>query len=349
MIFVWFKHGNRTNILITVCYIVIPDIDELFETYASSESYPSYSYYEEAAATETPGYRVEKAKSGRSSCKSKTGKQICGGLIPKDSIRVGSLEEKAGGYSRWHHLTSAETRGVGGPCKGWRVPKKVWSGLTNPSDLNQSLIDLLNMEEVLLCGLASLDGASQREFAQHCVQEENWAQHKRKASGGGEKERKKSKTEVASGVTELTVANASDAGEEAEEEDQKPAAEASSGYSLANPDSADTVDPTFLKSHSFIITGSFPELVITGATKAKDAGVGDVKVLIESFGGKVASRFSKKTSEFSVDCAAVFTIMIRIHKLILSLIFLKATSLLAKTQIVKDMLTQKHVKCPSSL
>lgn len=278
------------------------DMDELFETYASSDSYPSYSYYEEAASTPVPGYRVEKAKTSRSKCKSKTGKQMCEGVIPQDSIRVGSLDEKAGSFGRWHHLTSVETRGVGGPCKGWRVPKKVWSGLTNPSDLNQSLMDLLNMEEVLLCGLASLDGASQREFAAHCADEENWAQHKRKAAGGEDEKagKKKSKTENASGdATELVVASAP-ANEEADEDDQKPAAEASSGFALANPDSADTVDPTFLKAYSFIITGSFPELVLTGSTTAKDAGVGDVKVLIESFGGKVTSRFSKNTSEFDI-------------------------------------------------
>ena len=123
------------------------DIDELYEKYATSDSYPSYSYYEEAAATPVPGYRVELAKSNRSQCKSKTGKQLCGGNIQKNSIRVGSLDEKAGSYGRWQHLTSAERRGVGGGCRGWRVPKKVHHGLGNPSDLDQVLKDLMNMEE----------------------------------------------------------------------------------------------------------------------------------------------------------------------------------------------------------
>jgi hypothetical protein len=244
-----------------------------------------------------PGYRVELAKTNRSRCQSKTGKVDCGSVIPKDSIRVGSLDEKSGSYGRWHHLTSGERRGVGGPCRGWRVPKKVWSGLTNPSDLNQSLIDLLNMEEVLLCGLASLDGTSQREFVWHCVQEDNWAGSKRKALGDEEKGKKKKKSEPVSDVSELVVAGAPLANEE--EEVQKPAAEASSGFALANPESSNTVDPTFLKTHSFLISGSFPELV-TGSVRAKDAGVGDLKVLIESFGGKVAARFSKKTSEFAI-------------------------------------------------
>lgn len=146
---------------------------------------------------------------------------------------------------------------------------------------------------MLLSGLASLDGASQREFAWHCSQEENWAGSKRKIAAKDGGRGKKSKTDE----VELVVANASLS--EVVEEDQKPAADASSGFSLANPDSADSVhSSSFLEKHSFLIAGSFPELVLTGSTKAKDAGVGDVRVLIESFGGKVAVRFSKKTSEY---------------------------------------------------
>lgn len=170
---------------------------------------------------------------------------------------------------------------------------KVWSGLTDPSDVDQTLVDLLNMEEVLLCGLASLDGTSQKEFALHCMQEENWAGHKRKAVGDGEKAKKKSKNKVGAESDKLVVAGAV---LKTDDDDQKPPAKASSGFSLPNSESNSTVDSTFLKTYSFLITGSFPELV-TGSSNAKDAGVGDVKVLIESFGGKVTTRFSKKTSE----------------------------------------------------
>ena len=214
---------------------------------------------------------------------------------------MGSVDDKAGSYGRWHHLTS-----VGGSCKGWRVPKKVWSGLTNPSDIDQTLVDLLNMEEVLLCGLASLDGASQREFALHCVQEENWAGHKRKAVGDGEKAKKKSKNKAGTESDELVVSSAALNSKETDEKVDKPPAKASSGFSLPNPESTSTVDSTFLKAYSFLIAGSFPELV-TGSSNAKDAGVGDVKVLIESFGGKVTTRFSKKTSEFAFMLSSTYT------------------------------------------
>ena len=53
--------------------------------------------------------------------------------ISKGDIRVGSIEKDAGTYGRWHHLQ----------C--WRVPKKIQAGLTNPSDEEASLRDLLSM------------------------------------------------------------------------------------------------------------------------------------------------------------------------------------------------------------
>ena len=53
--------------------------------------------------------------------------------ISKGDIRVGSLEKDAGTYGRWHHLQ----------C--WRVPKKIQTGLTNLSDEEVSLRDLLSM------------------------------------------------------------------------------------------------------------------------------------------------------------------------------------------------------------
>ena len=202
---------------------------------------------------------------------------------------MGSLDDTSGSYGRWRHLTS-----VGESCKGWRVPKKVWNGLTCPFDVGKSLIDLLNMEEVLLCGLASLDEASRQEFVLHCVEEQNWAGYKRKIGENRGGERKKKKTNFDSDTNELAMDITSLTNEE---EHPKPiASEASVGFPLANPNSIDT---PFLTLQSFLITGSFPELV-KGSTMAKDAGVGDVKVLIEKFGGKVSVRFSKKTSEFII-------------------------------------------------
>jgi hypothetical protein len=214
---------------------------------------------------------------------------------------VGSLDKDSGGYGRWHHLQSAEERGTNETCKGWRVPKKVWQGLISPTDPEQSLKDLLCMEDILLCGLAGLDGASQRIFAAHCMDEDNWASHKRKAiEGADEVEKKKGKKSKKTEVVEarVLVAASSEDDSKPSADEVKPAAEALSGFALPSPDSLSTVDADFLKNHVFLISGSFPELTL-GSSKAKDAGLGDVKVLIESFGGKIAARFSKKTSKLT--------------------------------------------------
>jgi hypothetical protein len=81
--------------------------DELYAKYANNASYASYEFFEAAAEEEVPGYRVEPAKSGRSKC------VTCEGVVEKGAVRVGSLDEFAGSYGRWHHLD----------C--WRVPVKV--------------------------------------------------------------------------------------------------------------------------------------------------------------------------------------------------------------------------------
>lgn len=144
---------------------------------------PSWDFFAEAAEEEIPGYKVEMAKSARSKCtvckknsenvaiadsaaaetstaivasttvrsssrakKNTTSsamvKQDDTTAIDKGDIRVGSLDKMAGSYGRWHHLE----------C--WRVPKKVQNGLTNPSDEESSLRDLLSMVSwklIILC------------------------------------------------------------------------------------------------------------------------------------------------------------------------------------------------------
>lgn len=149
------------------------DIDELFNKYSKNTNVPSWEYYAEAAEEAIPAYKVETARSGRSKCtvckknsskaviteraasemstaivpsaarSSSRAKKSSSGAVVKqkndtsviqiDEIRVGSLDEVAGSYGRWHHLE----------C--WRVPKKIQNGLTNPSDEESSLRDLLSM------------------------------------------------------------------------------------------------------------------------------------------------------------------------------------------------------------
>ena len=106
---------------------------------------PSWKFYEEAAEETVPTYRVELAKSNRSKCKASgrakkcreglpvvfatagSSDDHCGAanitdlidptkppeLIDKNELRVGSINEQSGTYSRWVHL------------RCWRVPYKV--------------------------------------------------------------------------------------------------------------------------------------------------------------------------------------------------------------------------------
>lgn len=97
-----------------------------YDTKFDSSEVPSWEHYEEAARQEVPIYSVELAKSGRSKCsqKGKTTKKCSQApvfvdprtcysliaqpvqpeLISKGEIRVGSLLEDTGTYTRWHHL-----------------------------------------------------------------------------------------------------------------------------------------------------------------------------------------------------------------------------------------------------
>merc|ERR1719464_325532 len=85
-------------------------------------------------------------------------------LIPKDTIRVGTLDEISGSYGRWHKLG----------C--WRVPYRIWSGLTDPSDPDRVWYDLLRMDEILLTNVNSLSGNHKIEFLSHIMDStNNWA------------------------------------------------------------------------------------------------------------------------------------------------------------------------------
>lgn len=110
--------------------------------FSSMGTPPSWKFYEEAAEETVPTYRVELAKSNRSKCKASGKAKKCREglsvvttvssddcaantatdlidptkppeLIEKNELRVGSINEQSGTYSRWVHL------------RCWRVPYKV--------------------------------------------------------------------------------------------------------------------------------------------------------------------------------------------------------------------------------
>lgn len=261
--------------------------DELYKKYAHNTATQSYEYYEAAAQEDVPGYRVELAKSNRSKCVKS------GAYIVKGDVRVGILDKMAGTYGRWHKLDQ------------WRVPVKFQNGLTNPSDEQTSLRDLLAIDGMMFVGLRTLDDASKMEFVRYCIDRHNWASTKgtkRKIENALLMEGEEGVVPTAISGEQATTSMAIHA----------TAAAAASQNILGPvpvivPGSFRILVPGVdgarlegaLTGQSFVISGTFPE------AGGVDAGVGNVKAMIESFGGWVITRFSKKTTHLLVGKDAV--------------------------------------------
>ncbi|KAH8076371.1 hypothetical protein JL721_369 [Aureococcus anophagefferens] len=128
---------------------------------AAEGGFKSWDFYYEAAAAEVPLYRVEPARSDRSTCV-KTHEPI-----PKGAVRVGSMNMEAGAYGRWNILAA------------WRVPSRVWEGLPDPASplTTPALVEaaLLRLNEVLLCGVGELSDEDRAAFVAHCMDKGHWA------------------------------------------------------------------------------------------------------------------------------------------------------------------------------
>mmetsp|Transcript_19355 Transcript_19355/g.28647 ORF Transcript_19355/g.28647 Transcript_19355/m.28647 type:complete len:432 (-) Transcript_19355:3379-4674(-) len=269
--------------------------DDVYQNFNSSEV-PSYDHFAEAAAVEVPGYFVEPAKSARSQCvkckarKGRTKKDIstmgdttstaivttgnaksskCKGptYIAKDALRVGSLDSTAGSYGRWNHL----------PC--WRVPYRVWSGLTMPEDPRLVLQDLLGMNEVLLAGLSDLTDEQKELFVSHCMEQGNWARKTKKRA-------KPEDDEIPASKSKRPKKESSDLNTKRET-----AITVSNVFIIPSPDSTDVVSNVFAGKR-FVLTGVFPEI---GGGAGLNLGKDRLKKTIESFGGRVTSAVSGKT------------------------------------------------------
>jgi hypothetical protein len=173
------------------------------------------------------------------------------------------------------------------------------NGLTNPSDEELSLRDILAMDGMLLVGMAEMDDASKLSFVLHCVDGDNWARNgkKRKAVAimGG--------TEASQvGVVSSVAASAGDDGPSSgtTTPGRASAAVAPDSFRVLVPgvDGARTAD--CLVGKSFVIAGTFPE-----AGNSDELGVSNVKAMIQSFGGDVITRFSKKSSECNTSLGYV--------------------------------------------
>lgn len=224
---------------------------------------PSWEYYSRAAREEVPPYRVEPAKSNRSTC------QVCKKKIDAGHLRLGSMLEETGTYTRWHHLE----------C--WRVPGRVWLGLLESSNDEErtflkgevAKIALGRMESILLSGLSGLDSEQFDQVLEHCLDQSFHAK-----------------------LTKNTVRKArADATKSAPlpQSDSKDALVPKSKpkFEIPKPGKKGAV-PNALAGITIVITGVFPEL---GGGAGLTLGKERCKAMIESFGGRVTSAISGKT------------------------------------------------------
>lgn len=265
----------------------------------------SYEFYENAAHSDIPTYRVELAKSNRSTCKKSKEK------IPKGEVRFGNWDVENGGYGRWVHW------------KYWRVPSKVWLGLANaalgplnpnappPDDSPAGAAEagstlatseyedvrarLHEMNEVLLEGLNDLPPEKERDVILHVMDRRNWAkQVKRKLKDPEDVDRMKeqwaghtmalSPTKKKPKLEVVEVPSGSgDAG--------KQLARAKPKFQMPKPGVGGATAGS-LAGKRCVLTGVFPEV---GGGGGLTLGKDKVKAMIESFGGVVTGSLSGKT------------------------------------------------------
>lgn len=232
----------------------------------------SWDYFYTAAEEKDPPYRVEPARSGRSRCKQKNVAKKCNEgneTIEKGEIRVGSMDHMSGDYGRWNHL------------KCWRVPSKVWLGLTDPDDSAQVEKALLSMNEVLLCGFSDLSENDKNAVVTHVMEKNedgkyaNWAKLVKR----------KKKTDAAIVTTE--TAAPSDSREVVPQGYHVPRARF-----VPPVPGKDGAVAAALIGKTVVLTGIFPEV---GGGSGLKLGRAKVKSMIESFGGRVTSSISGKT------------------------------------------------------
>ena len=286
--------------------------------------YPE-EFYAAASEEDMPAYRVELAKSGRSKCKmEKSGRCALGTpfVIPKGSVRIGSIDQQSGAYARWVHLE----------C--WRVPAKVHQGLPHPSqepNIKAFIDALLSMDEVLLTGMSELSEEHQVEVAIHCMNTAHWARISAKRVGteapaGRAGKKRKTETEEAGATTTAPkpkpakpapkpVAVASKSAAAAAKRKPKnqratisrapqpPTAEAGASTAIVPVGGKGSVfvPPRpgvglavagCLSGKTVVFTGLFPEL---GGGAGLDLGKAKARALVESFGGRVTGAISGKT------------------------------------------------------
>lgn len=235
---------------------------------------PSWEYYYNAADEVVPSYRVELAKSNRSSCKAKGKAKKCEDTqIDKDEIRFGSLDSMAGSYTRWVHLH----------C--WRVPSSIWLGLPDPVECKDKALfeeAFVGMNEVHLCGFSELSKSNRSKVVEYAMDKDNWARliKRNKPSmndSNGDVDSNTNVKEEKLARSETALAVQSKAKQER--------------FIVPVPGKNGAIRDA-LKGKRVVLSGVFPEL---GGGAGLNVGKGKAKAMIESFGGIVTGSVSGKT------------------------------------------------------
>ncbi|CAM9203075.1 unnamed protein product, partial [Hapterophycus canaliculatus] len=267
-----------------------------------------WQYYYDAAAEDVPPYKVELARSGRSKCRGTKAARKCSAedpLIGKGEIRIGSLDEQAGTYSRWIHLE----------C--WRVPSRIWLGLAQEGgagcgSLEQCVAALSSMNEIQFTGFNDLSEHDRRKIASHAMNKANWAklQGRRavttsRAGGGGAARPRPhaaaggssassagggaSSVPPTSGAVQSLVGHQEDA---ATTTAMVAPPAARSGFYVVPRPGVNGAPRDFLKGKTIVMTGLFPEI---GGGTGLNLGKDRLRSMCESFGARVTSSISGKT------------------------------------------------------
>ena len=256
----------------------------------------SWEFYSEAAEERDPPYRVELARSGRSSCVKCTEKNkravkkgeptiLC--TIDQGAVRFGSIDPESGTYTRWIHLD----------C--WRVPMKIWKGVPDPDkckDVNQFISAIGSMNEVLICGFNELSLEDKLSIVAKVMSKENWARETkpknidpvkneaaRPLTNYGQSSSYSSGVPSSTHVTSLVSVPVKSTN----------AVTIAPNRFIVPVPGRDGAVSNILQGKTIVLTGIFPEL---GGGEGLNLGKDRCKMMCESFGGKVTSAVSGKTN-----------------------------------------------------
>lgn len=253
--------------------------------FAPSAFTPSYAFYQDASAETTPLYHVELARSARSKCASKGAASKCAqSMIDRDDVRIGSLNEISGTYSRWAHVS----------C--WRVPSRIWLGLPEPetSSLDEFRAALGRMNEVLFSGFVQLSPENQNIVCDHVMDKSNWAKLKRGKAAPQEvlsppilnleQHHLNNSSSAAPALTttsDIAIQNTKESA----------VAKNDSMFVIPIPGVNGAVANS-LSGKTVVVTGLFPEV---GGGVGLNLGKDKVKAMVTEFGGRITSAISGKT------------------------------------------------------